>query len=407
MDRARRIIRQLQPEPVSGAGTGVVIVSACRTPIGSFNGALSKLSATDLGAKAIAEAMKRSGLKPDMVDECFVGNVISGGLGQAPARQAALGAGLPESVPCTTVNKVCSSGLKSVMLASDQIQLGRASVVVAGGMESMTNVPYYLPKARQGMRYGDGKVIDGLAYDGLRDAYAGTAMGNCAELCAEAFSITRKQQDDYAETSYRRAQAATKAGHFKAETFPVTAGKKTLAEDEEQINVNYGKLRKLRTVFKKKDGTVTAGNASTISDGAAALVLMDANKAAAQGVKPLARILSQADAAQMPAKFTTSPAIAIRLALERAGLTLDQVDLFEINEAFSVVALANAEILQLDPKKVNIWGGAVSIGHPLGCSGSRILVTLLHALKATGGKIGVAGICNGGGGASAVIVELL
>lgn len=406
MDRVNRIVSQLAPNSVASTPTEVVIVSGCRTAMGGFNGKLASQSATKMGSAVIAEALRRGKVDPGQVQECIMGNVLSANLGQAPARQAALGAGLPNSVPCTTVNKVCSSGMKAITMAAAQIQLGYADTVVAGGMESMTNVPFYLPRARFGMRFGDGKVVDGLSWDGLSDAYAKTAMGNCAELCADEFSITRQEQDDYAEQSYKRAQAATQAGHFKAEIHPISLKKGTFDHDEEAAKIDFVKMRKLRTVFKK-NGTVTAANASAISDGAAAVVLMSAQAAAAQGLAPMAKILSSADAAQLPEKFTTAPAIAIKLALERAQLTLEQVDLFEINEAFSVVALANQRLLGLDPAKVNVWGGAVSIGHPLGVSGCRIVVTLLHALKATGGKIGVAGICNGGGGATAMVVQLL
>jgi len=388
----------------------VYIVGSTRTPIGSFGGSLSSVHCTQLGSHAISAALAQSKIPADSVDECIFGNVISANLGQAPARQAAKAAGLPDKVCCTTVNKVCSSGLKTVMLGAQSIKLGDADVVVAGGMESMSTVPYYLPNARFGMKYGNGNVIDGLAFDGLTDPYANKPMGVCGEHCAEEYNISRAEQDDYAESSYRRAIDATKAGHLAAEITPFEIkgrrGTTVVSEDEELGKVNFDKLRSLGTVFKK-DGTVTAGNASSISDGAASLVLASGSAAKQHNSTAIARIVSYADAEQEPVKFTTTPSIAIQLALNRAGLTVADIDFFEINEAFSVVALANAKILDIDPAKFNIYGGAVSIGHPLGASGARILVTLLNVLKQNNGKYGVAAICNGGGGASAVVVERL
>lgn len=399
---------------VAGAHTfkdnEVYLASAVRTPLGGFNGSLASFGACQLGSHAIQHAVSRAGVKPDEVDEVYFGNVVSSDLGQAPARQAAVGAGLPHSVPCTTVNKVCSSGLKTVMLGSQSIQLGHAHVVVAGGTESMTNIPYYLPKARNGLRYGDGQILDGLVKDGLTDAYNKQPMGNCAELCAEEFKFSRADQDNFAEQSYRRAIAAQKSGAFKNEIVPVEIKTKqgtiVVDTDDEPTKVNFDKMRSLPTVFKK-NGTVTAANASVLSDGAAAVMLVSGSKARSSNLNVLGRVVAYADAEQHPEKFTTSPSLAIPKALQRAGLSIKDIDLFEINEAFSVVALANQKLLGLDPNRVNIYGGAVSLGHPLGASGCRILVTLLNALKQTNGRYGVAAICNGGGGASAVVVERL
>lgn len=389
----------------------VVIVEAKRTPIGAFGGALAGFSAPDLGAAAILEVIKKAGLSTNHVQEVVMGNVLSAGIGQAPARQAAIKAGLSNTTPCTTVNKVCASGMKAIMIAADQIRLGEADIMVAGGMESMSNVPYYLPKQRFGSKYGHVEAEDGILKDGLWDVYNNYAMGNAAELCAKEFNIGRQEQDQYATESYKRAIKATEEGYFSDEIIRIKTkdrkGNTSIVDrDEELDRVNFEKLPKLRPVFEK-EGTVTAANASSINDGAAAVLLMSEEKATELGVKPLARILSQASAAKAPEWFTTAPADAIPIALQRAHLSKDDIDLFEINEAFSVVCLANNHLLELDPNKVNIHGGAVSIGHPIGCSGARIVVTLVHALKRTGGKYGCAGICNGGGGASAMVVEIL
>ncbi len=389
----------------------VVIVEAKRTPIGSFGGSLSSFSAPELGAIAILEVVKSARIKPNDVNEVVFGNVLSAGIGQAPARQAAMKAGLSELTPCTTVNKVCASGMKAVMAAANQIQLEEAGVIVAGGMESMSNVPYYLPKQRFGSRLGHEKVQDGIIKDGLWDVYKDFHMGSAAEICARECNISREQQDEFAVTSYRRAIEAHEKGYFSDEIIKikVTGRKGDVTEvttDEELKKVSFDKIPSLKPVFDEK-GTVTAANASSINDGAAALLLMSKEKADELGLQPLARIIGQASAAKAPEWFTTAPADAIPLALRRAGLDIDEIDLFEINEAFSVVSLINNRLLELDPEKVNIHGGAVSIGHPLGCSGARILVTLLHALKRTGGNYGCAGICNGGGGASAMVVEMM
>ncbi len=389
----------------------VVIVSAARSPIGAFGGSLSSFTAPELGAMAIREVLKRGKVAPETVDEVIMGNVLQAGEGQAPARQAALKAGLLEKTPSTTVNKVCASGMKAVMYAVNQIQTGEADVIVAGGMESMSNVPYYLPKLRNGARLGHAEVQDGIIKDGLWDVYKDYHMGMAAELCADECKISREEQDAYAIESYKRAIEATKNGYFNDELFHVkiTDRKGTITmveEDEELGKVNFDKLTGLKPVFKK-DGTVTAANASSINDGSAALLVMSEEKANELGLKPLARILGQASAAKAPEWFTTAPADAMPIAVKRAGLTFNDIDLFEINEAFSVVAIANNQLMKLDPAKVNIHGGAVSIGHPIGVSGARILVTLIHALKRTGGKYGCAGICNGGGGASAMVLEVL
>ena len=385
-----------------------VIIAAVRTPIGSFGGALSTLSATDLGAAAIKGALARAGVAPELVEEVYMGNVVSANVGQAPAKQAALKAGLPANIPCTTINKVCASGTKAIMLAAQSIQLGLAEVIVAGGMESMSNVPYYVPKARFGYKYGNAELIDGLAKDGLLDAYDECAMGVFADATAERYHISRETQDAYAVQSYRRAEAATASGVFSAEIVPVEVpGKKgsvLVAEDEEFKNVFYDKIPALKPAFTKT-GTVTAANASTINDGAAALVIMSAAKAAELGLKPLARILAFADAEQEPQWFTTAPTIAVPKALERAGLTADQIDFFEINEAFAVVPLAFSAVVGVPQEKMNVFGGAVSIGHPLGASGARIVTTLTNVLHQKKGRYGAVGICNGGGGASAIIIE--
>lgn len=387
----------------------VVIVSAVRTPIGSFGGALADLSATKLGSIAIKGAMEKAGLDPKEVNEVYMGNVISANLGQAPTRQAALGAGIGQNVPCTTINKVCSSGMKAVMIGAQSIMTGQNDVVIAGGMESMTNVPYYIPKARYGYKYGHGQLIDGLMHDGLWEIYNGFPMGNCAENTAKELKISREEQDNYAITSYKRAAASTQAGHFKNEIVPVEIPQRKgdpvlMTEDEEYKNVNFDKIPGLRPVFDKS-GTVTAANASTINDGASALVLMSAKKARELGLTPIAKIRGFGDAAQDPLWFTTSPALAIPKAMKMAGVEKGNVDFYEINEAFSAVAIANNRQLDLDPEKVNVFGGAVALGHPLGCSGARIITTLNSVLQQKGGSIGVAGICNGGGGASAIVIE--
>ncbi len=389
----------------------VYIVSATRTPVGSFGGSLASLSATQLGAIAIKSAVEKSGLQPSHIQEVYMGNVLSANVGQAPATQAAIFAGLPY-LPATTINKVCASGMKAIMLAAQSIAAGENDIVVAGGMESMSNTPYYLDKARNGYRLGNGQIIDGLIKDGLWDVYNDYHMGSAAELCATDCHISREEQDKHAIESYQRSQKAQAEGRFKAEITPVELkdkkGEVTLfADDEEPKAVKFDKIPSLRPVFKK-DGTVTAANASTLNDGAAAVVLMSKEKAEELGIKPLARIVSYADGQQAPEWFTTAPAKkAIPLALQRAGLTAEEIDYYEINEAFSVVAIANNQELKLDASKVNVNGGAVAIGHPLGASGARIMVTLIHVLMQNGGKYGAAGICNGGGGASAMVIENL
>ncbi len=389
----------------------VVIVGACRTPIGSFRGSLSSLPAPRLGAVAIREAIRRAGIAGDAVDEVIMGNVLSAGVGQAPARQAAIFGGLPTSVECMTVNKVCGSGLKSVMLGAQAIRLGDASVVVAGGMESMSNAPYLLEKARDGYRMGNGEVVDAMLKDGLLDVYNNYLMGNAAELCAKECQIPRASQDDFAIQSYTRAQAAQKEGRFAREIVPVEVkGAKgetvTVSDDEDVRKTNFEKIPTLKPAFIK-DGTVTAANASKISDGAAALVLMSAGRARELGAKPLARVVAQASFARDPAWFTTAPADGIAKVLKRAGLGQADIDLYEINEAFAVVALAVSKQLGLDPARVNVNGGAIALGHPIGASGARILVTLLHALEHRNARRGLATLCIGGGEASAVIVERL
>lgn len=389
----------------------VFIVSAQRTPIGSFGGSLSSLSAPQLGSHAIRAALAKIGLDPAHVEEVYFGNVLSAGMGQAPVTQASIGAGIPNTVPGTTVNKVCASGMKSIALGALSIMSGERDCVVVGGMESMSNIPYYLDKARNGYKLGHGTVIDGLVKDGLWDVYKDYHMGNAAELCATECKISREDQDAYALESYRRSQEAYKAGKFTAEIAPLSVpvrGKDPLivSEDEEYKNLRADKVAGLKPAFQK-DGTVTAANASKLNDGAAALVLMSKSKMESLGLKPLAKILSFADAQQAPEWFTTAPAKAMPVALEKAGLKTEQVDFFEINEAFSVVSIANNQLMKLDPKKVNVYGGAVSLGHPLGASGARIIVTLLNVLQQEGGKYGAAGICNGGGGASAMVIEKL
>ncbi|MEQ9092073.1 MAG: acetyl-CoA C-acyltransferase [Balneola sp.] len=389
----------------------VVIVEAKRTPIGAFGGSLASFTAPELGSTAILELLKSSGISADQVQEVVMGNVLTAGIGQAPARQAALKAGLSQKTPSTTVNKVCASGMKAIMIAADQIRLGDADVVVAGGMESMTNVPYYLPKHRYGSKYGHVQTEDGILKDGLWDVYNDFAMGNAAEICAKECKISREEQDEFAIESYKRAQNAQEKGYFDNELIKIKVtdrkGNVTIVDkDEEVARVNFDKIPNLRPVFDK-EGTVTAANASSINDGAAAVLVMSAEKAKELGLTPIAKILSHGSAAKAPEWFTTAPSDAIPIALKKANLSIEKIDLFEINEAFSVVSIANNQILELDPEKVNIHGGAVSIGHPIGCSGARIVVTLLHALKRTGGKYGCAGICNGGGGASALVLEML
>ncbi len=388
----------------------VYIVSAVRTPIGSFGGSLKDLSATQLGAIAIKAAVERAGLKPDQIEEVYMGNVIQANVGQAPARQAAKFAGLPDHVICTTVNKVCASGMKAIAQAAQDILLSDADIVVAGGMESMSNVPFYVTNMRWGNKYGDTKLIDGLSRDGLTDVYQNSAMGNFAELCAKECNITREDQDAFAVESYKRSQAAWNDGKFADEVVPVEIVSKkgtiVFAKDEEPFNVKFDKIPELKSAFIK-DGTVTAANASTMNDGAAALVLMSKEKADALGIKPIAIIKSYADAEQSPEWFTTTPSLAVPKAVAKAGLKISDIDFVELNEAFSVVGIVNTQKMNLDAAKVNVHGGAVSIGHPLGCSGARIIVTLINVLKQNGGKFGVAGICNGGGGASAMVIEVV
>ncbi len=388
----------------------VYIISAVRTAIGSFGGSLASKSASQLGAIAIKGAVEKAGIDPGQVQEVFMGNVLSANLGQAPATQAAKYAGLPD-IPSTAVNKVCASGTKAIMFAAQSIALGENDIVVAGGMESMSNVPYYLDKARNGYRLGDGQIIDGLVKDGLWDVYNDYHMGSAAELCAADCHISREEQDAYAIESYKRAQAAQAINAFAEEIIPIEIKDRkgessVIVEDDEPKIVKFEKVASLKPVFKK-DGTVTAANASTLNDGAAALVLMSKDKAEELDLKPLAKILGYADAQQAPEWFTTAPSKAIPKALERVGINATEVDYYEINEAFSVVSIANNQALKLDPAKVNLLGGAVSLGHPLGASGARIVVTLLNVLQQNKGRIGVAGICNGGGGASALVIENL
>lgn len=389
----------------------VYIVSAVRTPIGSFGGSLKEFTATQLGSIAIKAAVERAGIQPTDVQEVLMGCVIQANIGQAPARQAAKFAGLPDNVICTTVNKVCASGMKAIAQAAQSILLGDADIVVAGGMESMSNVPYYSPNMRWGNKYGNVNLVDGLAKDGLTDVYHNYAMGNAAELCAKECNISREDQDAFATESYKRSQAAWANGYFDAEVVPVEIPQRKgepvkFAKDEEAFNVKFDKIPELKPAFTK-DGTVTAANASTMNDGAAALVLMSKEKADAMGIKPLAIIRSYADAEQAPEWFTTTPSLAVPKAVAKAGLTMKDIDFTELNEAFSVVGIANIQKMQLDPAKVNVHGGAVSLGHPLGCSGARIIVTLINVLKQHDGKIGAAGICNGGGGASAMVIEAI
>jgi acetyl-CoA C-acetyltransferase len=387
----------------------VYIISAVRTPIGSFGGSLKGFSATQLGAFAIKGAVEKAGIKPEQVNDVLMGSVIQANLGQAPARQAAKFAGLPNEVNCTTINKVCASGMKAIAQAAQSIMLGDADIVVAGGMESMSNVPFYSDSMRWGNKYGNVQLIDGLAKDGLTDVYDGKAMGNAAELCASTCGISREEQDAFAIESYKRSQAAVSSGKFDNEIVPVAIPQKKgepvlFAKDEEPFNVKFDKIPELKGAFVK-DGTVTAANASTMNDGAAALVLMSKEKADELGLKPIAKIVGYADAEQAPEWFTTTPAIAVPKAVAKAGLTMEDISYWELNEAFSVVGIENSRRMKLDPATVNVNGGAVSIGHPLGCSGARIIVTLINVLKQNNAKYGAAGICNGGGGASAMVIE--
>lgn len=386
----------------------IVIVSAVRTPIGSFMGSLSTVSATKLGATAIKGALDKINLDPKLVDEVFMGNVVQAGVGQAPARQAAIYAGLPNEVACTTVNKVCASGMKSIMMGAQAILAGDAEIVVAGGMENMSLIPHYV-HLRNGVKFGPTSMVDGMQRDGLSDAYDNNAMGVFADLCATEYKISREEQDAFAIQSYERSAKASNSGKFDAEIVPVAVPQRKgdpimVTKDEEFTNVKLDKIPTLNAVFTK-DGTVTAANASTINDGAAAVILMSEEKAISLGLKPLAYIKGYADAAQEPKWFTTSPSKALPKALDKAGISISDVDFFEFNEAFSVVGLANSKILGLDNNKVNVNGGAVSLGHPLGCSGARIVVTLINVLQQNNAKTGAAAICNGGGGASAIVIE--
>lgn len=387
----------------------VYVISAVRTPMGSFGGSLKSLSATQLGAVVIKGALQKAGVDSKLVNDVLMGCVLQANLGQAPARQAAKFAGLPNEVNCTTVNKVCASGMKAIAQAAQSILLGDADIVVAGGMESMSNVPFYSDSLRWGNKYGNVNLIDGLAKDGLTDVYDGKAMGNAAELCAKECGVTREEQDAFAIESYKRSQAAIEKGLFANEIVPVEIPQRkgepiVFAKDEEPFNVKFDKIPTLNSAFIK-DGTVTAANASTMNDGAAALVLMSKEKAEELGLKPIAKILAYADAEQAPEWFTTTPALAAPKAVAKAGLQMSDIDYWELNEAFAVVGIENSKRMQLDPAKVNVHGGAVSLGHPLGASGARIIVTLINVLKANNAKYGAAGICNGGGGASAMVIE--
>lgn len=386
----------------------VVIVAAKRTPMGSFGGSLSSVTATKLGAAAIKGALESIDLNPNLIEEVFMGNVLQANLGQAPARQAAIYAGISENTPCTTVNKVCASGMKSVMLAAQSIMTENADVVVAGGMENMSMVPHYY-NARNGKKLGDISLVDGLVKDGLTDVYNKVHMGNCADQCAEKYKISREEQDEFAIESYNKAKYASNNGLFKQEIVKVNIPQRKgddiiVDQDEEYKNVKLEKIPNLKPVFSK-DGSVTAANASTLNDGASALILMSEEKAKELNLKPIAKIISYSDASQEPKWFTTSPTKAINKALGRANMTVNDVDFWELNEAFSVVGIVNTQLLKLNPKKVDVNGGAVALGHPLGSSGSRIIVTLINVLKQNKGKIGGAGICNGGGGASSIIIE--
>jgi acetyl-CoA C-acetyltransferase len=389
----------------------VYIIAAVRTPMGSFGGSLKDISATQLGAVAIRGAIEKAGIDPREIQDVLMGSVIQANLGQAPARQSAKFAGLPDSVNCTTVNKVCASGMKAIAQAAQSILLGDAEVVVAGGMESMSRVPFYVEQMRWGNKYGNVQMIDGLSRDGLTDVYDGKAMGNAAELCAKECGISREEQDAFAIESYKRSQAAWEAGHFNQEVIPVPIPQRKgdpvlFQKDEEPFNVKFDKIPSLSPAFQK-EGTVTAANASTMNDGAAALVLMSREKAEALGIKPIARILSYADAEQSPEWFTTTPSLAVPKAVEKAGLKMSDIEYWELNEAFSVVGIENSRRMHLDPARVNVHGGAVSLGHPLGCSGARIIVTLINVLRVKNARYGAAGICNGGGGASAMVIEYM
>ncbi len=389
----------------------VYIASAARTPIGSFGGALSSISATSLGAIAIRGAIGKAGINPSDIDEVLMGNVLQANLGQAPARQAAIEAGIPNDVPATTVNKVCSSGMKTIIMAAQSILLGDNEIVVAGGMENMSMVPFYSSNMRWGAKLGDSKLLDGLVKDGLTDVYNNYHMGNAAELCATEHNISREEQDQFAIDSYSKSTLAWEAGKFNNEIIPITVPQRRgepiiVDKDEEFTNVKIDKIPKLKSVFQK-EGTVTAANASTLNDGAAALILISEKKANALGIKPIGEILGYADAAQKPEHFTTAPSKAVTRAIEKTGINIGDVEYFELNEAFSVVGIVNCKILNIDLNRVNVNGGAVSLGHPLGCSGARITVTLLNVLKQNDAKIGAAGICNGGGGASAIVVSSL
>lgn len=387
----------------------VYILSAVRTPIGSFGGLLKDVTAVGLGAAAIKGALEKSGLKADQIEDVLMGSVIQANLGQAPARQAAKFAGLPNEVNCTTINKVCASGMKSISQAAQSIMLGDADIVIAGGMESMSNVPFYTENMRWGNKYGNVQMIDGLAKDGLTDVYDGKAMGNAAEFCATSCGISREDQDAFAIESYKRSQAATNEGRFKNEIIPVSIPQRKgdpiiFSKDEEPFNVKFDKIAGLKGAFVK-DGTVTAANSSTMNDGAAALVLISKKKMDELGLKPIGRIISYADAEQAPELFTTTPSIAVPKAVAKAGLKMEDISYWELNEAFAVVGLENTKRMKLDPSKINVNGGAVSLGHPLGASGARIIVTLLNVLKQNNAQYGAAGICNGGGGASAMVIE--
>lgn len=388
----------------------IYIVSAVRTAIGSFGGTLADVPATKLGAIVIKGALDKINLDPNQITEVYMGSALQANLGQAPARQAAKFAGLPDMVPCTTINKVCASGMKAIMLGTQSIAVGDNDVVVAGGMENMSQVPYYLANNRWGAKYGHGTVIDGIAIDGLTDVYRNYPVGECAELCAKEKNITREQQDAFAIESYNRSAAAWRTGKFSNEVVPVQVktknGEIEFKEDEEYKKVNFEKIPSLKPVFLK-DGTVTAANASSMNDGAAAVILMSKEKADRLGIKPLAKIISYSDAEQAPEWFTTSPSLAVPKAVAKAGLKMDDINFFELNEAFAVVGIVNTELMKLDPAKVNVHGGAVALGHPLGASGARIICTLINVLKQNNGKYGAAGICNGGGGASAIVIECI
>jgi acetyl-CoA C-acetyltransferase len=389
----------------------VVIVSAARTPIGSFNGALSSLSAAQLGSKAIKGALDKIDLDPSIVEEVYMGCALQANVGMNPTRQSALEAGLSNKVPCTTVNKVCASGMKSISLAAQSIQLGKVDIAIAGGMENMSQVPHYIPGTRAGFKFGDTKLIDGIIKDGLMNVYDQNVMGVLADKCASTYDFSREAQDKFALESYQRSSKAWDNGKFDDEVVPIEIkdrrGNITVVdEDEEFKNINPEKISKLRPAFTK-DGTVTAANASTLNDGAAALVLMSAEKAKELGITPLAKLLSHSDYSHEPEWFTTAPAKAVPKAIKSAGLNIEEIDFFELNEAFSVVGLVNMKLLEIDPNKTNVNGGAVSLGHPLGCSGARIVVTLLNVLGQNKGRYGAAGVCNGGGGASALVIEKL